>query len=99
VGPAISDFEMSYAGKSLPDLGRKMLSAMPLRDQFIDPTDVHLGTYSAYPSRGMTPGTTYADLIDLAFHDKWHAGAGSVNGFTHMEQNFSLYWGLAILCY
>jgi cytochrome c peroxidase len=99
VGPALSDFEMSYAGKSMPDLGRKMVSAMPLRDQFIDPTDVHLGQFSAYPLRGMSAGTTYADLIEAAFHDRWHGGSGAANGYSHMEQNFSLYWGIAILCY
>jgi len=99
VGPALSDFEMSYAGKSFPLLGRKMISAMPLRDQFIDPTDVHLGQYSAFPLRGVTGTTTYADLIDAAFHDRWHDGTGNVGGFTQMEQNFSLYWGIAILCY
>jgi cytochrome c peroxidase len=99
VGPALSDFEMSYQGKSFPELGRKMLSAAPLKDQFIDPTDVHFGSMSAYPARGMQPGVTYADMVAAAFHDKWHGGSGTVNGNTHMEQNFSLYWGIAILCY
>lgn len=99
VGPALSDFEMSYAGKSLPELGMKMILARPLKDQYIDPTDVHFGSLSDYPNRGMRPEITYADLIRAAFHDKWHGGRQVINGHTHMENNFSLFWGLAILCY
>ncbi len=100
VGPALSGFEMSYVGKTMPDLGRKMVTAMPLKDQIIDPNDMHLGALSGYPSHGMSPlTTTYKDLIEDAFHDRWHGGSGLVNGYSHMEQNFSLYWGIAILCY
>jgi len=101
VGPVLSSVEMSWAGRSWPLVGRKMLGAMPLRDQFIDPTDVHLGQFSVHPAKGMTANTTYATMIAAAFHPRWHAGGAMVfsDGFTQMERNFSLYWGIAILCY
>jgi cytochrome c peroxidase len=99
VGPALSADEMSYQGKSFQELGRKMLTAAPLAGQFIDSTDVHFGFLSAYPARGMQSGITYADLVRAAFHDAWHNGSQQVNGYSHMENNFSLYWGIAILCY
>jgi hypothetical protein len=37
VGPPMSETEMSCAGRTWPDLGRKMLSLMPLAKQKVDP--------------------------------------------------------------
>ncbi len=99
VGPALSDFEMSYAGKDFKALAAKLLPARPLVDQVVDPTDLHLGALSDYPNRGMQPGLTYADMIRAAFHDTWHGGRQPFNGYSQMEHNFTLFWGLAILCY
>lgn len=99
LGPPLSKFEMSWRGKSFPDLGHKLLSARPLAGQLIDPSDVHLGPWSAHPERGMHAGLTYQDLIEAAFHPRWWQASGAVNGHTHAELNFSLFWGLAILCY
>ncbi len=99
VGPVISGTEMSWLGRDFKQLARKMLSLDPLADQMVDPEDMHLGSLSDSPHRGLISGTSYSDMIEAAFLDKWTAGAGSVDGYSHMENNFSLYWGLAILCY
>ncbi len=99
VGPPLSGFEMSWAGKSFKKLGRKMLAAEPLKLREVDSTDMHLGGLSAMPDRGLTPGLTYEAMIQEAFVDAWWNGSGTFAGHTMMEHNFSLYWGLAILCY
>jgi cytochrome c peroxidase len=99
VGPALSSVEMSYDGKAFKELGRKMLSMRPLKDQVVDTTDLHLGALSDYPNRGLQPSVKYSDMIKAAFHEQWWNGQGRTSGFTQMEHNFSLYWGLAIMCY
>ncbi len=99
VGPALSDVEMSYSGKAFKDLGRKMLPMQPLKDQVVDSTDFHLGALSDFPNRGLQASLTYADMVRAAFHDQWHTGKGRFGGYTQIENNFSLFWGLAIMCY
>jgi len=69
VGPVLSDVEMSWMGRDFKTLGRKLLPARPLKDQMVDPTDVHLGALSASPSRGLQSSLTYADMVRAAFHE------------------------------
>ncbi len=99
VGPAMSEVEMSWHGRDFLQLGRKLLSAAPLKQQMVDPTDYHLGQLSASPNRGISPSLTYTNLIKQAFRNRWWAGEGTFDGYSMMERNFSLYWGLAILVY
>ncbi len=102
VGPPMSQVEMSYSGKTFELLGRKLVTASPLLNQVVDPTDVHLGfmANTSGTGRGLTPGLAYKDMIEAAFLPQWwQGGVDGASGFTHMEENFSLYWGLAILCY
>jgi cytochrome c peroxidase len=109
VGPPLSDFEMSCAGRVWPKIGKKLLSLTPLAKQFVDPTDSELGALargSGTPgSRGLT--TTYPDLVRQAFQPQWWNG-GTVTlefppkppeTFTQMQANFSLFWGLAVQLY
>ncbi|MBI5583674.1 MAG: cytochrome C peroxidase [Deltaproteobacteria bacterium] len=78
VGPVLSDFEMSFQGRTWPEVGRKLLSLQPLGRQVIHPQDSVLGPLSirtkALGSRvsGM-PGlrTTYARMIQEAFPSKY----------------------------
>jgi cytochrome c peroxidase len=114
VGPPGSPFEMSHAGRNFDDIGRKMLSLRPLRGsvsgalegadgtfgQVVDPTDSVLGALSRAPLPGILDAAgTYADLVEEAFDPKLWSGAGLFDGFTQMEKNFSLFFGLSILCY
>ncbi len=115
VGPPLSDFEMSCAGKSFADLGRKLLTLQPLATQAVHRED---SLFSLSPtllaqrgSKGLN--TTYQALIETAFAPKYWADRNKVVikaasgggadivvddalGFTQMEHNFSLFWGLAI---
>ena len=79
VGPATSNFEMSFENRTFPDLGKKMLSLRPLANQFVDPQDSVLGPLVPPRSDGNKtvaggPGLTkptYADMIKAAFNDPW----------------------------
>ena len=100
VGPALSDFEMSCGGKTFADLGRKMLSLKPLSNQTVDPSDSVLGSY-AKPGSGLMPSHTYKTLVQAAFNDDyWNVpDTQKINGYTLAENNFSLFWGLAVQAY
>ncbi len=109
VGPALSDFEMSCAHKSFPDLGRKLLSVRALALQHVSPDDSLLGQTRdlvAHGQKGLN--TTYRALVQKAFAPKYWRNLARVRvtdagtpvidpaGFNQMEHNFSLFWGLAI---
>jgi cytochrome c peroxidase len=99
VGPPLNDIEMSWLGKTFPDLGRKMLQLPPLALQHVDPTDSVLGPFAA-PQKGLKSSISYPSLIRQVFKEEWWAGNGTVDGkYTQMEANFSLFWGLAIMAY
>ena len=114
VGPPMDTVEMSGRGRTFPHLGRKMLSLVPLGRQLVHPEDGVLGIFSraelqpdgTYVGNGLT--TTYAQMIRSAFEDRlWNSDqlvtitlpGGQDEQFTHMEANFSMYWGLAIQLY
>jgi cytochrome c peroxidase len=97
VGPALSNLEMTCAGAVFESLGHKMLGAIPLQTQTVDVTDSVLGTMAA-KSGGLN--TTYPTLIMRAFNGKyWNSNLKTSDGFTQMEKNFSLFWGLSIQMY
>jgi cytochrome c peroxidase len=101
VGPPQNTFEMSFADRPFPLIGRKLLGLRPLGTQLVDPTDSVLGSLSRAPDSGLN--TTYAELIKAAFQDKyWNGGNVVVPGVgtvSQMEANFTLFWGLAIQMY
>ena len=99
-GPPNNDVEMSWNGRSFPQLGRKMLSLKPLALQKVAASDSVLGPYASSSGKGLTESITYASLIRDAFAPEWWQATGAVDGeYTHMEANFSLFWGLAIQLY
>lgn len=102
VGPTLSDFEMSCANRTFKQVGRKLLTLIPrpLFGQKVELDDSVLGPY-ADTNSGLKTGVTYASLIQESFHDKyWLApGYASVDGYNLMEENFTLFWGLAIMMY
>jgi cytochrome c peroxidase len=90
--------EMGSVGRTLPDLGRKLLSLRPLGKQRVYFTDSALGKYDRFWGTGLR--TSYAHLIRRAFKDEWWAANGvDHDGFTQMEKNFGLFWGLSIQMY
>lgn len=106
VGPPLSGFEMSCESKTFADLGRKMIPLKALAAQKVLTNDSVLGSLSAGAAPGLN--TTYEALIKAAFRPKYWSNVGKVvigddgtvspsaTGFTQMEHNFSLFWGLAI---
>ncbi|SFD95473.1 cytochrome-c peroxidase [Nitrosomonas sp. Nm166] len=107
VGPPLSAFEMSCAGKTFPKLGRKLLSRQPLALQTVHTEDSVLGPL--LNANGTISGT-YSQKIRAAFDPKWWSASGKFtrkngsikadpNGFTQEEINFSMFWGIAIMLY
>jgi len=100
LGPPLNGVEMSAAGRTFPDIGRKVLSAKPLALQKVDPGDSVLGPLAdVAPNKGLK--TTYTAMIQKAFQPKWwdYTKKMPFGTYTMMEANFSLYWGLAIMLY
>jgi cytochrome c peroxidase len=106
VGPPLSSEEMSFLGRTLPDVGRKLLGLRPLGLQLVHPRDSVLAPL-ARTKLGRNgnvlgnPGldTTYRALIQAAFRPLYWASAEDVGGYSQMEANFSLFFGLAIQAY
>ena len=105
VGPTLSNFEMSCSNRTFKQVARKLLTQIPkpLFGQKVELDDSVLGPYAdtGTTGTGLKTGVTYASLIQEAFHDKyWLApGYASPAGYTMMEENFTLFWGLAIMMY
>src|SRR3954471_13821713 len=102
VGPPGNPVEMSSAGRSLSDIGHKLLALRPLRTQIVSPKDSVLGPDVDPTGRGIK--TSYADLIKAAFQPDWWNSDQSLAGpksrdYSLMEFNFPLFWGLAIQSY
>jgi len=102
VGPPNNDVEMSWNGRTFPQLGQKMLQLKPLALQKVHEQDSVLGRYAK--GHGQTgfadEDITYADLVRKAFYGKWwRSRVPTPNGDTQMEANFSLFWGLSIMLY
>lgn len=97
LGPPLSDVEMSWSGRSWPELGRKILALRPLAGQGVHPQDSSLAGLRHASGKGLAP--SYGSMIRAAFRPEFWNSATPVNGFTQMEQNFSLFFGLAVQLY
>lgn len=110
VAPPASTFEMSCAGRRFVDIGKKLLASQPLAQQPVSAYDSVLGPYAARWGGGLEPQYHYAALIMKAFTPKYWSLSERYTivdgklvkdprGFTQMEINFSMFWGLAIEAY
>jgi cytochrome c peroxidase len=90
-----------------PDIGKKMVSLRPLAKQYVHPQDSVLGKLSRAVlnpdgtlsgPKGLTV-TTYEDMVKLAFRSQWWGSSTLFNGYTQMQTNFSLFFGLAVQAY
>ncbi len=111
VGPPLSDFEMSCAGRVFADLGQKLLPMRALASQDVHRSDSSLRTLRVRRGQGLN--LTYREMIQAAFQPQyWNAPdalrfdafgeplpTGTAGGYSQMEVNFSLFWGLAIQMY
>ena len=100
VGPPLSGIEMSWDGRMFPDLGRKMLQLTPLALQKVHCDDSVLGRYANRRGYGLKPRLKYSRLVQKAFRSRfWRSSEVTPDGYTLMEQNFSLFWGLSVMLY
>ncbi|MRR34319.1 hypothetical protein EG829_06380 [bacterium] len=106
-GPPLSEVEMSFRGRTFPQIGRKMLGLTPLGQQSVHPQDSVLGVLSLATlnpdgslggQKGL--GASYAQMIRDAFQGNlWNSSRLTPDGYTQMQANFALFWGLAIQLY
>ena len=109
VGPLNSDVEMAHAGRNFAQVARKLRGLKPLALQKVAADDSVLG-----PDADLTKGlkTSYDAMIRAAIQDKWWNGtnkftvnadgrvvASATGEYSHMEGNFSLIFGLAVMMY
>lgn len=99
VGPVLNSMEMSWAGRSWPQFGRKLLSLAPLARQRVSPTDSVLGAKANPDGNGLLPEWSYGALIRTAFRPEYYSSPEVFEGYTQAENNFALFWGLAIQAY
>jgi cytochrome c peroxidase len=101
VGPPLNAVEMSAAGRTFPELGKKLLLLQPLGRQRVSPADGVLGSLAVPSGKGLA--TSYAALIQRAFQPQWWDTPRTValdsGGYSLMQANFSLFWGLSIMLY
>ena len=109
VGPVNNEVEMAHGGRNFATVAKKLLGVKPLALQKVAADDSVLGTV-ANPAKGLD--TTYDAMIKAAIQDKWWNGSNRFNvaaggrvvpaatgQFSHMEGNFSLIFGLAVMMY
>src|SRR3954451_12102325 len=101
-GPPGNPVEMSADGRTLSDIGRKLMSLRPLGTQDVDARDSVLGDVASPDGRGLR--LSYRELIERSFQPEWWDGAGLLtapNGRSYplAQFNFPLFWGLAIQAY
>ena len=97
VGPPRSDLEMSFFDRPFPEIARKLYSLTPLGLQVVHEEDSVLGIHSFAPEPGLSQ--SYPDLIRKAFRPKYWNSNALTNGYTQMEMNFPLFFGLAVQMY
>lgn len=102
VRPVLSEFEMSWIGRTFFQVGRKLLSRKVLQYQKVAVDDGVLGAWS--DSRGgLTIG--YQELIQRAFQPQWWACGENISpkpggeSGSMLEWNFSLFYGLSVMLY
>jgi len=102
VAPVVNDVEMSATGRTLPDVGAKLLLRKPLGFQAVSTNDSVLGPI-ADATAGVGLKLSYANLIQKSFKPIWWNSPKTVTlnkkSYSMMEANFSLYWGIAIMLY
>ena len=109
VAPVNSAVEMAHGGRNFAVLAKKLLGVKPLGLQKVAGDDSVLGAIAS-PTKGLN--TTYDALIKAAIQDKWWNGSNRFNvaasgrivpaaagQYSHLEGNFSLIFGLAVMMY
>ena len=109
VSPPLDATEMSCAGRTFADVGRKLLGRRALQHQAVHPEDSVLGRERDASGDGLR--FTYEKLVRKAFRrsywsapprktgNAFGAPAGGGAPYTQIEANFALFFGLAVQLY
>ncbi len=98
LGPPLNPVEMSWQGRTMQSLGRKLLALRPLAKQHVHPEDSVLGTLSDPSGTGLN--VSYEELIARAFAPRyWASEKLTPDGHRQIEANFGFFWGLALQLY
>ncbi len=109
VAPPIDTAEMSCAGRTFPDIGRKLLRRRALQFQAVHGDDGVLARHRHASGDGLR--VTYAALVRAAFNRRYWAAprsktkrtldapTGGGEPYTQMEANFAMFFGLAVQLY
>ncbi|MBI2686915.1 MAG: hypothetical protein HYX27_11420 [Acidobacteria bacterium] len=98
VGPILDPLEMSYAGRTWPKLGKKMLRLQALALQRVAPDDSVLGPMAVLDGRGLK--MSYTGMVQTAFQPLlWESNEIVEGEYSQAEMNFPLFWGLALQAY
>ncbi|MDH4391433.1 MAG: cytochrome c peroxidase [Aquabacterium sp.] len=99
--PVVSDFEMSAAGRTWPEVGRRMLTARRLAAQDVSGADSVLAIRRNLLGKGLTGD--YMAMVKSAFRPEWWNSSTRVTikgvSYSQAEANFSLFFGLTIQVY
>ncbi len=87
---------MSCDGRTFAKLGRKLLKMQPLSTQNTAFDD---SVFGPYRTDNIGLKGKYEDLVKAAFKPAWWNSTAPIDGFSLMENNFSLFWGLSIQAY
>jgi cytochrome c peroxidase len=73
VGPPLSLNEMSFSGRDFQDIGKRLVSAKPLKKQRVSRTDSVLGSFVDRDDDDADKGldTTYKAMVEAAFQPQW----------------------------
>ena len=104
VAPPLDSREMSCVSRTFHAVGRKLLPRRPLETQAVHAEDSVLADLRDGSGKGLN--TTYGQLIQRAFADRFWSGSGEFGSpadgaspYTQMEANFAFFFGLAIQLY
>ncbi|MBM3811109.1 MAG: hypothetical protein FJW20_05685 [Acidimicrobiia bacterium] len=97
---------MSFAGRTFPDIGAKLLALRPLAKQMVHPDGSLLGPHARSRLTTAEPGLnfeTYRDLIQQSFRPEfWNSSQTIESGsrrYELMAYNFALFFGIAVQMY
>ncbi len=97
VGPPLSEFEMSFFGRTFPDIALKVLDRRALENQAVHPDDSLLGPLRDPSGFGLTE--TYRELIHHAFEPEFWDETALAGGIPMDEANFAFFWGISLMLY
>jgi len=101
LAPILDNLEMTARGRTIPDIGKRIIPLRMLAGQKVALDDSALGPYANANGDGLP--YTYDEAIKYIFKEKfWSSNQKvSINGkeYSQVEANFPLFWAIAVALY